>query len=157
MHPIESKATLLILLSLSVDKYALVANVESYSNGGAVDMLIHRIVDVVLVYVASSTTRPLPPRITTANQKSVKNWSSEHIGGVPTSLICYPHHPVCTILIIYKKTDVGVVCAKMSFRFIHSRTAVSMSWYHYQSKERQKLIKWLYWQYTNRQYYYYPP
>ena len=49
MHPFESKATLLILLSLSVDKYALVANVESYSKGGVVDMLMHRIVDVVLV------------------------------------------------------------------------------------------------------------
>ena len=45
MHPFESKATLLILLSLSVDEYALVANVESYSKGGVVDMLMHRIVD----------------------------------------------------------------------------------------------------------------
>ena len=96
------------LLSLSVDEYALVANVESYSKGGVVDMLMHLIVDVCWC----TSLHPQRDRchgITTANQKSVKNWSSEYIGGVPTALMCYQRHPVCTILIVHKKTDVGGV------------------------------------------------
>ena len=91
------------------------------------DMLMHRIVDVwCCVGTSLHPQRDRCHGITTANQKSVKNWSSEYIGGVPTALMCYPHHPVCTILSLStKKTKEQRVVERRSSWFIHSRTAAT--------------------------------
>ena len=78
---------------------------------------------------------------TTTNQKNVKNWSGDYIGGMPTALLLFWY--VIHIHIICKKTKVQRVVEKRSSP--DSSTARPPPWYHYQSKERQKLIKWLYW------------